>query len=122
MKRAILSLLLWLAAIEVAYALDLYVATTGSDVSNTCQIQATPCLTGQHAVDQTVFGSGVRYDLHFADGTYYGAINVAYWRLNDAQHRATSLRPIVPRVERLRFSKRVKVSAQDVIKSALRRL
>src|SRR5262249_19761013 len=37
-KRAILSLLLWLAAIEVACALDLCVATTGSDVSNNCQI------------------------------------------------------------------------------------
>src|SRR5262245_33342447 len=98
MKRAILSLLLWPAAIEVAYALDLYVATTGSDVSNNCQIQATPCLTGQHAVDQTVFGSGVGYDIHFADGTYYGAINVAYWRIvnlrgNCSNLFAVSLRP-----------------------------
>jgi hypothetical protein len=79
MFRALLAIaLLWYAP---ASAVDLFVATTGTDAGNNCQTLATPCNTGQYAVDQIPVGTGAGYDIYFADGIYYGEINVTYWRI-----------------------------------------
>lgn len=54
---------------------NLYVATTGSDTSNDCQTQVSPCLTPQHAVDVIAASmeSGT-VNVNLAAGTYTGGI------------------------------------------------
>jgi hypothetical protein len=94
--KAFISGLMLLAGITAAFADDLYVATTGSDTNNSCRTQATPCLTGQHAVDQIPFATVS--SIHFADGIYNGQINIFYWRFvvlegNCANPQSVSLRP-----------------------------
>jgi hypothetical protein len=81
MKKAFLGIFFSLLA-SCAGAFDLYVAPPplGVDTNNNCQNQATPCATGQHAVDQTTVGSGVAYNIYFAAGQYSGEIDIAYWR------------------------------------------
>src|SRR6266446_5117100 len=51
---------------------DRYVATTGSDVANDCSSQLTPCLTIQHAVNESVPGDTI----HVAAGVYREQVKV----------------------------------------------
>jgi hypothetical protein len=50
----VMALLAFAAVPAVAAAADRYVATTGDDTGNDCLVEATPCRTIQHAVDQSV--------------------------------------------------------------------
>ncbi len=51
---------------SVASAATRFVAPTGNDVANDCLIQANPCATIQHAVDQSVAGD----EIELAGGNY----------------------------------------------------
>lgn len=66
--------LLWATPAD---AVDLYVATTGTDSGN-CRSQSNPCKTGQYAVNQIPNLSHQGYDVYFAAGVYSGTIDVAH--------------------------------------------
>jgi hypothetical protein len=73
-------------------ATDLYVATNGSDVGN-CQVEASPCRTGQYAVNQTPLAGGAV--INFADGAYSGPISVSYWKIVNLRGNCANLDNII---------------------------
>jgi hypothetical protein len=110
MKNFLATLALLFALIAPALALDLYVAPpppngNGDNTNNNCQRQASPCATGQHAVDQIpLLNAGVGYDIYFASNcqpgpcAYPGAISISFWKVVNlrgscANLTAASLRP-----------------------------
>jgi hypothetical protein len=76
----------------------------GDNTNNNCQQQASPCATGQHAVDQIPLNAGVAYYIYFASNcqpgpcAYSGAISIPFWKVVNligscADLTAVSLRP-----------------------------
>src|SRR5260370_37564931 len=57
----------------------LYVSPTGVNTGD-CQVRATPCSVS-HALAQIPFGASVGYDIYFADGYYFGEINLSFWSI-----------------------------------------
>lgn len=77
MKRLLSALVLLLALVSPAAAINLYVSPSGSD-SNNCRSATMPCATMQHAVDLVPQG-GIA-NIFLAPGTYYQGVNAHYYR------------------------------------------